>query len=111
MQDGKQQVLLVNARGVLGACFEYGQLQNVRSPLVQHQLMRVDRHPQLVLAHLVLKLVLYRLHVQSQAAEHVDDGAFLGAQHAQQQMLRTYGTAGQTGCLLAAKGENLGDFG
>ena len=80
-------MLFVDAGGVLGTCLEHRELQDVRSPLVEHQLARINGSAYLVLSHFVLQFGLHRLKVQAQSSKHVDDGAFLHAEQAQQQVL------------------------
>ena len=100
VQDGEEQVLFVYALCVLYASLEYGELQDVRCPFVEHQLTGVDGLHECVFAHFGLQGGLHRRQVQSQTVEHVDDRTFLHAQQSQEQVLGPHGRRRQSRCLL-----------
>ena len=80
VQDGQQQVLLIHTLLSLDACFKHGQLQDVRCPFVQHQLMGVDGLRNVILSHFRLQVVFQLGDVQSQTVEHINDRPVLHAQ-------------------------------
>ena len=107
VQDGEQQVLLIHLGGTLDTRLQHGEFQYVAGLFVQHEVCRVDRHADLVFPDALLQLGLYRLQVQVQSVEQVNDGSFAVSEHTQQQVFRTYRTAGQTCSFLTRKGEDL----
>ena len=80
-------MLFVHPLLTLNARFQHSQLQNVRCPLVEHQLAGVDGLRDVVLSHLGLQIVLQLWNVQPEAVEHVDDGPVLHPEQSQQQVL------------------------
>ena len=111
VQDGQQQMLFLNARSALQACFQYGQLQNVAGFLVEHQVAGVDRHSYLVLPDAHFQLRLDCLHVDVQSVENIQHGTFLHAHQRQQQVLGAHAAAGQPCGFLAREGQDFGYFG
>ena len=101
-------MLFLNTLLALNACLQHSQLQYVAGLLVQHQLAGTVVHVRdVVLAHLVLQFRLDGLCVDVKSAEQVDDRSVLHAQQPQQQVLRPYGAACQSGSFFAGKGKYL----
>ena len=105
MKDGEQEVLFVHFVSSLYPGLQHGQLQYVARFLVQHEVGRVYGRANLVFpdAHLQLRLDCRK--VQVQPPEQADHRTVLATEHAQQQVLRGYGTAGQPGRFLSGESE------
>ena len=101
MQDGEQQVLFIYFVRSLYACLQHGKFQNIAGLLVEHEVCRMDGHPNLIFSYALLQFRLDGLQVQIEPVEQVDNGTITAPEHTQQQMFRSYRTAGQACCLLA----------
>ena len=107
VKDGQQQVLFVYFVCMLDTGLQHGQFQNVARLLVQHQVCGVYGAPDFVLPDTHLQFGLNRLQVQVQTMKEVDHRTVIAPEHAQQQVFRSYGTAGESRCLLSGESEYL----
>ena len=111
MQDGQQQVLLVDLVGTLYAGLEHGELQYVVCLLIQQEVVHANGHCHLILPQSLLELGLDRLHVEVHTAEDVVDGPLLHAEKPQQQVLGANIAACEPCCLLAGESKYFGYLG
>ena len=101
MKDGQQQVLFIYFCRSLYARLQYGQFQNIAGFLVEHEVCRMDGYANFVFSDALFQFSLNRLQVHIEPVEQVDHRTVIAPEHSQQQMFRTYRTAGQTRSLLS----------
>ena len=105
VQDGQQQVLLVDFVCTLRTSLKHSKLQYIVCFLIQHEVAHVNGHCYLVLSDLLFQFRLDGLNIQVHAVENIIYRALFHAKESQQQMLRTDGTTGQPRRFFARESE------